>query len=79
MRSILPHTHGERVDVLVELIQESDGLDDHVVCPVDIKLDFGSGVAVTQTQLSFGCSLGGEPLDQRVKVQTDTCQSQTMH
>lgn len=64
MKNILPHTHGERVDVFVQLIEEGDGLDDHVVCPVDIELDFGSGVAVTQTQLSFGRSLSGESLDQ---------------
>lgn len=49
------YTHGERV--FVQLIMEGDGLDDHVVRPVDIKLDFGSGEAVTQTQLSFGRSL----------------------
>lgn len=73
MINVLPHTHGECVDVLIQLVEEGDWLDDHVVCPIDIELDFGSGVTVTQTQLSFGRSLSGESLNQGMEVQTHTC------
>jgi len=31
------HTHGEEVDVLVELVEESNGLDDHIVDTVDVE------------------------------------------
>ena len=37
--SPLSHSHGEGVDVLVELIRESDSLDDHVVGSVDVELE----------------------------------------
>lgn len=50
----LPDTHGESVDVFVQLIQQSNWLDDHVVGSVDIKLYFGSGVTVAETQLGLG-------------------------
>ena len=50
----LPDTHGESVDVFVQLIQQSDRLDDHVVGSVDIKLYFGPGVTVAKTQLGLG-------------------------
>lgn len=51
MEGTLPDTHGESVDVFVQLIQQGYGLDDHVVGPVDVELDFGSGVAVAETKL----------------------------
>lgn len=73
MTNVLPHTHGECVDVLIQLVEEGDWLDDHVICPIDVELDFGSGVTVTQTQLSFGRSLSGESLNQGMEVQTHTC------
>lgn len=66
----VPDTHGECVDVFVQLIQQSNGLDDHVVDPVDIELHFSSGVAVAKTQLSLGGSLAGQTLHQGVEVQT---------
>lgn len=74
MIRVLPDTHGESVDVFVELIQQSYRLDDHVVVPVDVELDFSSGVAVTKTQLRLGGCLGSQTLHQGVEVQTDTCQ-----
>ena len=70
MDGSLPDTHGESVDIFVQLIQQSNGLDDHVVGPVDIKLDLGSGIAVAETQLRLGGSLAGQTLHQRVEVQT---------
>lgn len=74
MEGTLPDTHGESVDVFVQLIQQSDGLDDHVVDPVDVELYFSSGVAVAQTQLCLGGSLGSQPLHQGVEVQSHTWQ-----
>lgn len=68
----LPDTHGKSVDVFVKLVRQSDGLDDHIVGPVDIKLDFCSGVAVTKAQLGFRGGLGGQTLHQGVKVKTHT-------
>lgn len=74
MEGTLPDAHGESVDVFVQLIQQSDGLDDHVVNPVDIKLDFSSGVAVAKTQLCLGGSRGSQTLHQGMEVQTHTWQ-----
>lgn len=72
MEEVLPDTHGESVDVFVQLIQQSNGLDDHVVDPVHIELDFSSGVAVAETQLCLGGSQAGQTLHQGVEVQTHT-------
>ena len=72
MEGTLPDAHGERVDVFVQLVQQSDGLDDHVVHPVHVELYFSSGVAVAQTQLCLGGCLGSQPLHQRVEVQSQT-------
>lgn len=77
MEANLPDAHGESVDVFVQLVQQSDGLDDHVVGPVDIELDLGSRVTVAQTQLSFGGSQAGQTLHQGVEVQTHTLQEDT--
>lgn len=66
--SLLPNAHGESVDVLVQLIQQRNRLDNHVVHSVHVELDFGPGVAVAETQLSLGCGQSGQTLDQRVEV-----------
>lgn len=66
----LPNTHGEGVDVFVQLVQQGNGLDDHVVHPVDVEFDFGSGVAVAKPQLGLGGSQGSQALHQGVEVQT---------
>ena len=59
-------SHGKGVEILVELIREGDGLDDHVVGSVDVELssalackkqthlDFASRVRVTETKLGNG-------------------------
>ena len=41
------HSHGEGVDVLVELIEEGDSLNDHVVGSIDVELYFPSRVGVS--------------------------------
>lgn len=43
--------HGKGVDVLVELVHQRNGLDDHVVRPIHVELDLSPGVRVTQAQL----------------------------
>ena len=47
----LPDSHHKRIDVLVQRVQQRDGLDDHVVHPVDVELDLGARVRVRQPQL----------------------------
>lgn len=66
-----PHAHREGVDVLVQLVQETDGLDDHVVHAVHVELHFGPGVAVAEAQLGLRGRLGSEALHQRMEVQAD--------
>lgn len=67
----LPNSHGESVDVFVQLIQQRDGLDDHVVHPVHVELDLRPRVAVAETQLGLGRGQRGQTFDQRVEVKTD--------
>ncbi len=58
------NTHRESVDVLVECIEQSDGLDDHVVRTVDVELDLGTRVRVTKTELCLGQISIGHTLEQ---------------
>lgn len=67
----LPNAHGKSVDVFVQLVQQGDGLDDHVVRPVDVEFDFGSGVAVAQPQLGLGGRQASQAFHQGVEVHTD--------
>ena len=48
-----PDTHREGIDIFIKLVEETDTLDDHVVDAVDIELDLGTGVAVSETELSL--------------------------
>lgn len=45
------HAHRERVDVLVELVEECDRLDDHVVRAVHVELHLGARVGVSKSEL----------------------------
>jgi hypothetical protein len=47
------NTHREEVHVFVELVEECNGLDDHIVNTVDVELEFGARVGVTKAELSF--------------------------
>jgi hypothetical protein len=49
----LPKSHGECVNIFIELIQQIDALNDHVISLVNVELNLGSAVAVTQTELSL--------------------------
>lgn len=64
----LPDPHGKGVDVLVQLVQQTDRLDDHVVYTVDVELDFGSGVAVPQAKLCLGGRLSRQTLHQGMEM-----------
>lgn len=48
--SPLAHAHHESVDILVQRVKKSDGLDDHVVDAVDVELDFCARVGVRQSE-----------------------------
>ena len=67
----LTHPHSKRVDILVQLIQESNALDDHVVGSVDVELDLAPGVGMAKTKLGFSRGFRCQGLDQLVKVEPD--------
>ena len=71
VRVPLSHPHSKRVDVLVQLIQESDALDDHVVRSVDVELHLAPGVGMAETELRFARGLWCQGLDELVKVEPD--------
>lgn len=48
-----PDAHREQVDVLVELVEQGDSLDDHVVDTVHVKLQLRAREGVTETELRF--------------------------
>ena len=68
----LPNAHRECIDIFVELIEQSNGLDDHVIHTIDIELDFGTGIGVAETQLSFVLILIGQALHQLREMKTKT-------
>jgi hypothetical protein len=49
----LAHSHRKGVEIFVKLIQEGNGLDDHIVSTTRIKFHFGTRVRVTETQLGL--------------------------
>ena len=48
------HPHREQVDVLVELVEEGDGLDDHVVDPIHVELELGPRIGMAEPELGLG-------------------------
>ncbi|KAH3661226.1 hypothetical protein OGAPHI_006633 [Ogataea philodendri] len=71
-------SHGVSVDVLVQLVEQSNGLDDVIVVLLNRKLNLGSGVGVSKTKLgSFQVSLL-KTLEQLGTENTDTSQ-QILH
>ena len=64
IHSPLSDPHGERVDIFVELVEQGDALDDHVVRLVDVELDLGPAVAVGEAELGLVGGAGREPLHQ---------------
>ena len=49
----LADAHSEGIDVLLELVEQANALDDHVVHAVHVELDFGATVAVGKTELGL--------------------------
>jgi len=58
--------------MLSDLLTLNLTLDDHVVGFVDVELDFGSGVAVRQSQLCFVAGHSRETFDEFGKVLPDS-------
>ena len=65
-----PDSHGEGIDVFIQLIQQTNGLDDHVVYTMNIKLYFCSRVTVAQTQLCLGSHWTSQSLDHLLKMKS---------
>ncbi len=64
----LSDTHVKGIDVLVHLIQKSDGLDDHVVGYAGVEFDLGVRIRVTQIQLSLLQQTAGQRLHELDEV-----------
>jgi hypothetical protein len=58
------NAHGEGVDGFVELIEDSDGLNDMIVILLDGELDLCSGIGVAETQLGRACVAFPELLEE---------------
>ena len=63
--------HSKCVDILVELINQSNRLNDHVVLSIDIELDFPSAVRVTETKLCLVDRGWCEAFDEASQVSTN--------
>jgi len=53
-------------------------LDDHIVSAVYVELHFGSGVAVTKTELRFALRHFAQTLHETRKMKTDTYRKKTV-
>jgi hypothetical protein len=65
------YSHRKGVDGLVQLIQNSNSLDDMVVVTLNRELDLGTGVSVTKTQLSGIQIALSETFQKLCRVQSD--------
>ena len=43
-------SHGESVDIFIQKFEQTDGLNDGLVLPVDVERDFITGEGVGETQ-----------------------------
>ena len=50
----LVYGHREEIDVLVELVKQGDGLDDHVVDVVHVELELRARVGMAEAKLRLG-------------------------
>lgn len=73
------HAHGERVDGLVELVNDCDGLDDVVVVALYGELDLCARVGMTQTELRGIHVAFPEPLQQLRRMHADAAQHVLHH
>lgn len=65
-------SHRESVDIFVELVEECDSLDNHVVRSVDVELYFGARVGVTETELRTFRVAFFETCEELLLVETDS-------
>lgn len=49
----LPDSHGKGVDVFIQLVQQGDSLDNHVITLVDVELHFCTRIRMSQSKLRF--------------------------
>mmetsp|Transcript_13962 Transcript_13962/g.37553 ORF Transcript_13962/g.37553 Transcript_13962/m.37553 type:complete len:254 (-) Transcript_13962:188-949(-) len=70
----LAHAHGECVDVLLQEVEESNGLDDVLVSAVYVKLDLGTGIGVSQAQLRLLQVTRAKAFDELVQVAAHAAQ-----
>lgn len=68
----LSDAHGELVDVLVKLVEHGNGLNDHVVGAMDVELDLGAGVGVTETQAGLDQVVGFEAGQKLLSMKSET-------
>jgi hypothetical protein len=65
-------SHGERVDILVHLIEKGDSLNNHVVGTVDVELYFRARVGVSETELGTLRVAFFETCEEFLLVETDS-------
>jgi len=49
----LPDSHGKGVDVFIQLVQQGNSLDNHVITLVDVELHFCTRIRMSQSKLRF--------------------------
>lgn len=74
-----PNSHRKRVDILIELIEQINSLNDHIINSIDVELDLGSGVSVSETELSLRLALVGQSLDEIGEMGTNAAQNLGHH
>ena len=75
----LPDAHRKCIDVFIQLVQESNALDNHVVNTIHIEFNFRSGVTVSQAELCCSRRLGCESLNQFMEMVPNTCTQFVRH
>jgi hypothetical protein len=49
----LPDSHCKGVDIFIQLVQQGNSLDNHVITLVDVELHFCARIRMSQSKLSF--------------------------
>ena len=70
VRVPLAHAHGERVDVLVERVEDGDRLDDVLVGAVHVKLDLASAIRMRQSELRLDPVVALELAEEGAQVES---------
>ena len=67
----LPNTHGKGVNILVQLVKQTYGLNDHIISTVHVEFYLGTRVAVTKTQLCLFQTIVFDTLEHFCEVQAN--------